>query len=263
MRGRKSESKVEKWVQRREDTKQQQGAPQFHQGSSSQWWLHSTQSYPDPSSVHPGLARCSSNNRGSNPAGSKISSLSEPWGQILLSQEGSGEPQTLHFLKGGVRFVNSWESENHFLQSTRSGLVPAYTFPRRERQGCLSRLGQLRSCAQGLGKIPLECWLPAFLQGAPSVFLAPQQAAAFVSTTFSPHLLEYAFPSSGINLALEWMQKEHVEASACQIAFKYRLGTHTTGPEEIQDFLFPPLPPFSVSGFASSDHSSLFCMSIS
>lgn len=37
------------------------------------------------------------------------------------------------------------------------------------------------------------------------------------------------------------MQKEHVEASACQIAFKYRLGTHTTGPEEIQDFLFPPL----------------------
>lgn len=44
---------------------------------------------------------------------------------------------------------------------------------------------------------------PCLSAGSSLVPLAPQQAAAFVSTTFSPHLLKYAFPSSGINLALE------------------------------------------------------------
>lgn len=44
---------------------------------------------------------------------------------------------------------------------------------------------------------------PCLFPGSSLVLLAPQQAAAFVSTTFSPHLLKYAFPSSGINLALE------------------------------------------------------------
>lgn len=53
-----------------------------------------------------------------------------------------------------------------------------------------------------------------------------------------------------------------METSACQIAFKYRLGMHTTGPKQNQDFLFLSLP-FSVSPVASSDHYSLFYISLS
>jgi hypothetical protein len=49
-----------------------------------------------------------------------------------------------------------------------------------------------------------------------------------------------------------------MEASTGQIGFKYRLGTYTVGPKQIQDFLFPSLLPISVSLISSSDHCTLF-----
>lgn len=114
-------------MSRGENTEPQQGAPQFQQGSAvfSPVTAARHPISPDgeyrvlPLSTHPWQAAPQT-------AAVVIQQTARSvlhqnlGGRCCCPRRGSGELQHLHFLKGWVRFVNSWESGNYFLQSTRS-----------------------------------------------------------------------------------------------------------------------------------------------
>lgn len=193
-------------MQRRETTKQPQEAPQLQCGSAIFYPVMAAQLfYSTLMAGHSILLLCTTPTKlllkqlqryfQQGERERDISSSSATLGANAAVPGEAWRAQNLHFLKGWVRLGNSQLSGNCFLQIW--SLIPAHTSHRREEHTCLLLSGQLRTCAQGVGKVPSECWLPAFFPGSSLVFLAPQQAAAFVSTTFSPHLLKYAFPLVG------------------------------------------------------------------
>lgn len=138
--------------------------------------------------------------------------------------QGAGELLSLHCLKAWARAGSSWELGNCFLQSTDLKERLLTPFPEGRRTRGLVRTSFHVGLAQGSLLEPPD-WLPSLWPPPPSGEL--HHAPGFPPQSvycIPPPLLHYAFPSAGINLALNecrkntWKQTQTKQSSNIGLA---------------------------------------------
>lgn len=130
------------------------------------------------------------------------------WGQTLRSPGRPGVLISVHFLKGGTRCGSPWESGSCFLQHTRAEvLLGAHMLLRNE--GCICSNENMSLCEGStdsiLGGSRRSIFRGPELPSAPGCPLSSRPCVG----VFHLHLPKYAFPSSGLNLALNECRKEN------------------------------------------------------